>query len=124
MPCARQHRPRSAPGTGTLVSTATGRIQVSRVTDAETARSLAFVQHVLSERPVDGRLVTPRCLAPEPRHDLSVEPQRELVLDRSVEHATPRARPIAHFGYFGQVDVGFRRGRHRRKLFLLASCEP
>ena len=55
---------------------------------------------------VDVGLVTAAALGAslEPCHEVRIEPQRDLLFDRTVEDTPPRVRPVKHLGNVARVD--------------------
>lgn len=94
------------------VSTRTRRIALSRGT--------IYPVDVLAERPVYVRLVsaTVTSMTFEPRDDVRVEPDRNLLLHRPVENPAPRVRPVEYLWSIRRVDLVVVESLQRPHLLL------
>lgn len=69
------------------------------------ALAAGLVFHGGAEEAVDTRLVA-FAAGPEPVEDVGIEAHGDGFLDRAVELADKRARPVARFGDVGKIDLG------------------
>ena len=85
---------------------------------SELPRGTAHPLDVLTERPVDVRLVAAAVTSVglEPGYDVRVEPDRNLPLHRSVEYLAPGIGPVENLRRIGRVDL-------ERSIFaILRAC--
>ena len=56
---------------------------------------------------VDVRLISTAAASPllEPGHDICIQPERDLLLYRTVEHVSFRFRPVEDFRDVGRIDL-------------------
>src|SRR6266536_3574201 len=81
--------------------------------------------YILAQGPVDIRLVT-LALVPsrsEPLDHIGIDPQRDLPLDRPVQYAAARSRPVEHLRHVAGIDLLLGQCRQFVQLSLLSRSQ-
>ena len=85
-----------------------------------------MLRHIFTQGAIDACLIAlaVRRMVLEPRDQVGVDPQRELLLDGPKKHAAPRTAPVADFRHVPRIDVVVWQRRQGLNLGMLRGREP